>query len=124
MAEFDMYDTELKQLVYLLYANLVHQTRERELVLERSLSTIQFIRSELRTISEQLRHHEKNVWRSYHDLKGEQKKMAAILDTVRKWFRDFGRRPRPKHQKRDRTKRSTLPADPQDKHNKGIKKSS
>ena len=35
LAEFNMYDTELKQLLYLLYAQLIHQTRERKLTLER-----------------------------------------------------------------------------------------
>ena len=84
-----MYDTELKQLIYLLYTQLVHQTRERELTLEHAISTVEPIQSELRTIS-QLRNFEKVVWHSYYDLRQEKVQMAGLLSTVNTWFRDFG----------------------------------
>ena len=83
LAELDIYDRDLKQLIYLLYAQLVHQTRKRELILERALSAIEPIRSELRTISRQLRSFEKIVWYSYYDLRNEKVEMARILSTVK-----------------------------------------
>ena len=62
LVELSIYDTESKQLIYLLQAQLVHQTRGRELTLRRALSTVEPIRSELWTISRQLRNFEKIVW--------------------------------------------------------------
>ena len=108
-----MYDTELKQLIYLSYAQLAHQTREREVTLERALSTVEPIRSELRTISRQLRNFENVVWHSYYDLRQE-KVQAGLLSTVKTWFHDFGRRPKHKRKKRQRksnTETSNLPSD-------------
>ena len=71
LAEIDMYGTELKQLIYLLHAQLVHQTRERVLTLGRAPFTIEPIRSELGPISRQLRNFKEIVWHSHHDLRNE-----------------------------------------------------